>query len=119
MQACDIMDPPAIIVVILQETLVARDIEMIVRNARPGVRILVARTLREAWDTLPQGRVEVAFVQVDAETIAASTLARRVAADGGLLVVLSEEKSRKLPLGWKALPFPFATADVASLLAGP
>ncbi len=116
MQASDPIDPPAIIVVVMQEVLVARDIEMIVRDVRPGARVLVAQTLHEAVDALPQGRIEVAFVQVDAAIIAASTLGRRVAADGGRVVLLSEEKGRRLPEGWKTLPYPFASADVASVL---
>lgn len=117
MQASDIKDLPAIIVVILQEVLVARDIEMIVRDFRPGARILLAQTLREAVDALPMGRIEFAFLQVDAATIAASTLGRRVDADGGKVVVLCEERGPSLPAGWTAMPFPFASDDVASLLA--
>jgi hypothetical protein len=117
MLSCETTERPAIIVVVLQELLVARDIEMIVRDARPGARVLVAQTLHEAVDSLPQGRIALAFVQVDAATIAASSLGHRVAADGGRVVVLCEEMTRRLPQGWKALPFPFVSADVASLLA--
>ncbi len=115
--AAETTEPPAIIVVVLQEMLVARDIEMIVRDARPSARVLVAQTLHEAVDGLPKGRIEVAFVQVDSATIAASSLGCRIAADGGTVVVLCEEMTGRLPQGWKALPYPFASADVASLLA--
>ena len=117
MLASEAMDAPAIIVVVLQEVLVARDIEMIVRDLRPTARVLLAKTLPEAVNGLPKGRIEVAFVQVDAATIAASPFGRRVAADGGRVVVVCEERNRRLPQGWKALPFPFASADVASLLS--
>ena len=117
MQHSDPKDYPAIIVVILNEVLIARDIETIVRGVRPGARVLLAQTLHEAADSLPRGRIELAFVQVDSAVIAASTLGQRVAADGGRVVVLCADEGRQLPQGWTALPYPFASADVASLLA--
>lgn len=116
MYASDIKEPPAIIVVVLKEVLVARDIEMIVRDCRPSSKVLLAQSLRDAVSALPSGRVELAIVQQDAATIAASTLGQRVAADGGKVVVISEDEGRRLPDGWTALLLPFASDDVASLL---
>ena len=116
MQTSDTKAPPAIIVVILQQVLVARDIEMIVRDLRPEARVLLARTLPEAVDALPEGRIEIAFVQLDPAVVAASPLGRRAAADGGRVVVLCEEQGTRLPDGWTALAVPFASDDVASLL---
>ncbi|MES2913530.1 MAG: hypothetical protein V4753_00310 [Pseudomonadota bacterium] len=120
MQAKRIKDPTAIIVIILKEVLVARDIEMTVRESRPEASVFVARTLHEAVDALPLGRIEVAFVQSDPRTIATSPLGRRIAAEGGRVVVLSEDIRGALPVGWAALPFPFSSKAVAELLsAGP
>ena len=118
MQICDIKAHPAIVVVIQQEVLIGKDIETIVRDVWPEVRVVLAKTLHDAVENLPQGRIEVALVQVEPAAIAASTLGRRVAADGGRVVVLSEDKGAPLPSGWKALPYPFASADLAQLLAG-
>lgn len=118
MQICDIKAHPAIVVVIQQEVLIGHDIETIVRDVWPEARVVLAKTLHDAVDNLPQGRIEVALVQVEPATIAASTLGRRVAADGGRVVVLCEEMAGPLPQGWKALPYPFASADLAKLLVG-
>lgn len=118
MQICDIKAHPAIVVVIQQEVLIGNDIETIVRDVWPEARVVLAKNLQAAVDNLPPGRIEVALVQVEPATIAASTLGRRVAADGGRVVVLCEEKGGRLPEGWKALPYPFASTDLATLLAG-
>ena len=117
MQICDIKAHPAIVVVIQQEVLVGNDIEVIVRDVLPKARIVLAKTLHDALDNLPEGRIEVALVQVDPAKVAASTLGQRVAADGGRVVVLCAEESGRLPQGWKALPYPFASADLANLLS--
>lgn len=118
MQIRDIKAQPAIVIVIQQDVLVGNDIEIIVRDVLPEARIVLAKNLHDAVDNLPQGRIEVALVQVAPATIAASPLGRRVANDGGRVVVLCEEKGGRLPQGWKALPYPFASADLAKLLVG-
>lgn len=118
MHSSEVENLSAIIVIVLSEVLVARDIEMIVRSARPGAQIVLVQTVNEAVNALPPGRIEVAFVQADAAMIAASALGRRIAADGGCVVVLYEEVEEGSPEGWKALPFPFASEHVVSVLAG-
>ena len=116
MQATVVTDPTAVIVVILQEVLIALDIEMIVRESRPNAQVLVARTLGEALEILPSGRIEVAFVQLDPRTVADSALGHRIAAECGRVVVLSEDPGPRLPAGWTSLPYPFASKDVEALL---
>ncbi len=119
MQTSETMEAPAIIVVVLQEILVAHDIRMILREARPDARVLLAQSLCDAERALPAGRIEMAIVQMDPATIAGSSLGRRVVADGGKVVVVSADQRERLPDGWIDLPIPFASADVASLLSDP
>ena len=88
MLASVISDPTAIIVVILPEVLVARDIEMIVRERRPKAHVLVARSLGEAMGSMPSGRIEVAFIQLDPRIVANSPLGHRISAEGGRVVLL-------------------------------
>jgi hypothetical protein len=109
---------PAIIVVILPEVLVARDIEMTLWDLRPEAHVLLARTLHEAEEALPPGRIELTFVQLDPARFAASALGRRSAADGGKVVVLCEDRRNGLPDDWFALPVPFASDALALLLSG-
>lgn len=116
MLASVISDPTAIIVVILPEVLVARDIEMIVRERRPKAHVLVARSLGEAMESMPSGRIEVAFIQLDPRIVANSPLGHRISAEGGRVVLLSEDLRQGLPDGWTSLPYPFASEDVAALL---
>ena len=117
MKTVEVTEPQAIFVVAMREILVARDIEFVIRDIWPDACIVVTRTLEEAFDASPAGRIRAAFVQTDAANFVASTLGRRVAADGGRVVLAGKEKAHGLPEGWKALPFPFFDNDVESLLA--
>lgn len=118
MQTLNANSPQAVVVVILREFLVARDIEMIIRNCWAEARVILARTLDEAAAAVPTGRIKAAFVQMDAEDFAASDLSRRVASDGGQTVLVGLEAAELLPQGWAALPFPFADRHVTDLLTG-
>lgn len=117
MKTSEITNAAPLIAIVLPEVLIARDIAMVARSVRPSAQIFLARTLSEAAALLPEGVIEVAFIQSDAATIAASCLGQRLATDGGKVVVLCEETDSNLPQGWKALPFPFVSDDVVSLMA--
>ncbi|TAG13245.1 MAG: hypothetical protein EAZ40_14970 [Rhodobacterales bacterium] len=104
-------------VVVLREFLVARDIEMIIRGMAAEARIILARTLDEAIAAMPQGRIRAAFVQIDPQDFARSSLGQRVETDGGRPVLVGVEPGDRVPKGWAELPFPFAESDVAALLA--
>jgi hypothetical protein len=122
MQTVDTVKPPAIFVVVLREVLVAQDIEAILREAVPEAQVILAPTLEEAVaalrDAAEAARVAAAFVQLDPALVSVSELGRRVAADGGRLVLLAPESPDMLPAGWAGLPFPFAEADVTAQLSG-
>lgn len=107
--------PPCVFIVILDEVLVAKDIAMIIDDLRPGSRVVIARTLAEAADTAPDGRIEAAFVQRDVQHFADSAIGRRVARDGARVVLVGHEPSAAVD-GVSVLPFPFAAETVASLL---
>jgi hypothetical protein len=109
--------PEPVFVVVLREFLVARDIEMIIRNIVAEARVILARTLDEAVAAMPQGRIKAAFVQVEAGDFAQSELGRRVATDGGRTVLVGVDPGAGVPAGWTALAFPFAESDVSALLA--
>lgn len=117
MDEIEVTEPQPIFVVALHEVLVARDIELVIRDTWPDACIVVAQTLDQASSSSPAGRIKAAFVQMDATSVVASCLGRRVAADGGRVVLAGAEKDQGLPEGWKALPFPFAGNDVQSVLA--
>lgn len=109
--------PEPVFVVVLREFLVARDIEMIIRDIVVEARVILARTLDEALAAMPQGRIKAAFVQVEAQDFAQSELCRRVATDGGRTVLVGTNEATGLPAGWVELPFPFAQSDVSAVLA--
>ena len=106
-----------IFVVVLDEVLVATDIELIIGDLRPDARIVVARSVERAADDTPDGRIEAAFVQGDATRFLASTIGQRVARDGGQVILVGREPSEATE-GVSVLPFPFVRDDVAALLAG-
>jgi hypothetical protein len=109
--------PNPVFVVVVQEILVARDIEMIIRGVVPGALVLLAPGLEMAAESLPPGRIDAAFVQTDPQDLARSALGQRVAADGGRLVLVGIEPDIRAPEGWARLPFPFSESDVSALLA--
>lgn len=122
MQTVETETPAAIIVVVLREVLVAQDIEAILRDAMPQARVILATTLDEAIAALFEmpsaARVAAAFVQLDPAEVAKSDLGKRVAADGGRMVLLAPETPETLPLGWSGMAFPFAETDVVAQLSG-
>jgi hypothetical protein len=116
MQNVEIDTPPAVFVVVMREALIARDIEMIIRDLRTEARVVLARTPDEATAAVPAGRIAAAFVQMDVGDFVSTELSRRVASDGGRTVLVGLEATTALPVGWSALPFPFSGDDVTSLL---
>jgi hypothetical protein len=106
---------PPIFVIVLDEVVVARDIELIIGDVRPDARIVVARTLSDAETHLPYGRIEAAFVQRDAVRFFASALGDRVAKDGGRLVLV-EQVFDAATDGVSVLSFPFSREDVELLV---
>jgi ssDNA-binding replication factor A large subunit len=109
--------PPPVFVLVLDEVLVATDIALIIGDSRPDARIVVARSIEKAADDTPHGRIEAAFVQCDAARFLASTIGRRVAGDGGRVILVGRELS-EATTGVSALPFPFVREDVAAVLEG-
>ncbi len=105
-----------IFIVILDEVLVAQDIELIIGDVRPDAKVVRARTLEDGIAIVPAGRVEAAFVQRDAARFLASAIGRRVAGDGGQLVLVGHEPALAAK-GVAVLPFPFARENVTALLA--
>jgi hypothetical protein len=105
-----------IYIIILDEVLVARDIEFTIGDVRPDATVVVARTNEDGEAILPLGRVEAAFVQRDAARFLASAIGQRVSGDGGRLVLVGQEPSAATD-GVLVLPYPFAREDVAALLA--
>ncbi len=118
MQNVEVDKPPAIFLVVMREVLIARDIEMIIRDLRIEAQVVLTRTLDEATAAVPAGRIEAAFVQMDVGDFVSTELSRRVATDGGRTVLVGLEATTVLPDGWSALPFPFSGDDVTSLLTG-
>ncbi len=117
MQDTSVMPPNSVFIVILDEFLVARDIEMIIGDLKPDARVVFSRGLDDAAVRALQGRVEAAFVQRDAAVFLASAMGKRVVGDGGRLIFVGQERN-EAPEGVAVLPFPFAREDVARLLAG-
>jgi hypothetical protein len=109
--------PDPVFVVVVREILVARDIEMIIREVVAGASVILAPGLEMAAEALPPGRIEAAFVQTDPQDLSRSALAQRIATDGGRMVLVGIEPDIRLPEGWARLPFPFSESDVAALLA--
>jgi hypothetical protein len=108
----------AIYVVVMREALIARDIEMIIRDFDPSAYVAVAATLHEVNASLPHGRIMMSFVQMGAADIAVSPLGQRVAADGGRMVLVGIDATDPLPERCSVLRFPFTGQDVETLLAG-
>jgi hypothetical protein len=104
-------------IIVLDEILVARDIEMVVSELRPDVRVLVARTLAEAEAEVPEGRVAALFVQQEAVRLPASPIGQRLARDGGRIVLVGQEPD-KAENGTSVVRLPFALNDVEALVAG-
>jgi hypothetical protein len=116
MQTMEIYNIQAIFVIVVREALVARDIEMAIRDWRPDARVVVAFDLPDAAAAVPMGRIDTLFVQVDASTVVASDLGQRVALDGGTTVLVGPDADDVVPEGWSALPFPFNNDHLTSVL---
>lgn len=108
---------PSIFIVILDAVLVARDVEMTIYALRPDARVVVARTTAEAEAFLGEGPIEAAIVQSDAPAFMGSSLRRRLAADGGLVVLVGHD-SHTVGDGVALLPLPFTQEDVEIVVAG-
>jgi hypothetical protein len=106
-----------IFVVVMDEILVATDIELIIGDLRPDARIVVSRSVERAADDTPDGRIEAAFVQSDAARFLTSTIGQRVVRDGALVILVGREPGEE-SAGISVLPFPFVRDDVAALLGG-
>jgi hypothetical protein len=113
----DALNPvPPILLVIVDEVLVATDIQMMIADLRPDARVIVARNVAEAIGLVPKdGRIDYAFVQSDRPTFQSSILGRRLVDQGGHLVLVGAENG-DMPDGALVLQFPFAQSDVARLL---
>ena len=94
MQNVEVDKPPAIFLVVMREVLIARDIEMIIRDLRIEAQVVLACTLDEATAAVPAGRIEAAFVQMDVGDFVSTELSRRVATDGGRTVLVGLEATR-------------------------
>lgn len=115
MQNCE---KPEIFVLVVREVLVAQDIAMMMRNLRPDAHIVIARSLVEAAETLPEGRVLAAFVQETVSAYTLSALAIRVATDGGRTVLVDAENALTAQTGnYAILAFPFMEEHVVALLS--
>jgi hypothetical protein len=104
-------------IIVLDEILVARDIEMLIGELWPDARVLVARTLIEAEAEAPEGRLVAVFVQREAAQLPATALGQRLARDGGRLVRVGWEGD-VVEDGVSILRLPFELKDVEALLAG-
>jgi hypothetical protein len=107
---------PPLFIIVVEEALVARDIELTILELRPEAVVIVTQSLGAAAAALPEGRLEAAFVQGDAESSFASFVGQRILRDGGHLILVGREAD-DLTAGCLLLPFPFAQADVAALLS--
>ena len=118
MQNVEVEKPLGVFVVVVREVLIARDIEMSIRDLWAEAQIVPARTAQDALAAVPAGPIKAAFVEMDVTEFGSTELGRRVAADGGRTVLVGHEATTALPEGWTALPFPFSGEDVTALLTG-
>jgi hypothetical protein len=107
---------PPFYIVVLDEVLVARDIELMIRDLRPDAVVIVAQSLEAAAADLPDAPIKAAFLQGDAQRIHASVVGQRLLRDGVRTVMVGREVDEAAE-GVSVLPFPFSQADVAALLA--
>lgn len=104
-----------VFVVIVDEVLVAQDIEMIMRDIAPNAAVVVARSLSEAVERAPAYPITAAFVQGDLAGFRGSAMGARMSDDGGAIVLVGHELGGA-PDGVAVLPFPFTRGDVAALI---
>jgi hypothetical protein len=105
-----------IFIVIIDEVLVARDIEMIIDETAPDAAVVVARTVNDPDVVVPEGRIVAAFVQGDMARFIASAIGARVLMDGAKLVLVGQEPATTTQ-DLVVLPYPFAADDVADLVS--
>ena len=107
-----------IVVIMLREALIARDIELIVQDLRPDAPVVVARTIVEVTAPLsPRDVIDIAFVDELKWAITPSDFAQRVATDRGILVLVGHEPEvvpQRPDLA--LLQFPFTREDVEKLV---
>jgi hypothetical protein len=102
-------------IVVLDEVLVARDIELIIRDTHADTKVIVARSL-DALKDLPDGQIGAAFVQAEADQVAKSEIYKRVQGDGGRIILVGHDSDQGAD-DFLVLPLPFVQANVAALLA--
>ena len=110
-----------IIVVVMREVLIARDIELIIGDVRPEVVVVTAQTIAEAASKIPQGAVvETVFVSMHQAARHRSDLGAMIKAHNGRVVLLDDEIADQASPPWSVLPFPFTRDHVlAHLIADP
>jgi hypothetical protein len=109
--------PPPLYIVVMEEVLVARDIEMMIRDLRPDATVIVAQSLGAVEAELPDTNITAAFLQADPPRILVSAVGQRLLRDGGQTILVGHEPGEAAE-GALVLPFPFARGDVVALLAG-
>ena len=108
------------VVIVVDQALIARDIELIVKEMRPDVTVIVARNVSEIATALtPDIQIELAFV--DAIAVAMALSGGNSAHWTGSRVVLIGHDQDAVPKqnDWALLPYPFTNRDVQNLLAQP
>jgi hypothetical protein len=116
MQNAGKMQPLPVFVVIMDEVLIARDIEMIISDMTPDAAFVIARSLSEAVARAPFGPITAAFVQGDLARFKVSPIGARMSDDGGVVILVGQEPGWA-PDGVAVLPFPFTRGDVAALIS--
>jgi len=107
-----------IVVIMLREALIARDIELIVQDLRPNAPAVVARNVEEVTARLFRGDViDIAFVDELLSAIGPSDFAQRIATDRGTVVLVGHEPGAvpQRP-NLTLLQFPFTREDVEKLV---
>lgn len=110
---------PPVCLIVMREMLIAKDLALMIGDARPDLQVLLAITQDAALQQLTADvPVVLAMVDMHPQEFSASELAARVAASKALLIHLGYD----LPLEGKdsnirALPYPFGLDDVHDILA--
>jgi hypothetical protein len=107
---------PDTFLIILNEVLVAKDIELTISDMRPEARMVVARSMSEVDLAEIGGELAAAFVRHDLSNADRLRIAERLQRDGGLLVFVGQEVA-PVPAGESVLPYPFSRDDVTNLLS--
>lgn len=107
---------PVTFLIVLDQVLVARDIELTILDSKPDARAVVARRLEEVDLSGVEGQLAAAFVPPDLSDADRARLRERLARDGGRLVLVGQDHGEEIGPA-VALPFPFKREDVTQLVA--